>query len=216
MFAKLLVTFLSLQLICNIDRVNALIEDVIDVLHLGREVVKTISTTWNLAEQSGVTNDIELPFLKNKEKKIISRMAELTQEFRRAEITVTEGSFEVDAILIFPYSKGQETSDATVQGLEYYIRSNTKLELVIHEMIDLVSRVENIYERYEEYVTHDGIERDTLENFARGVIEDNNLSIKGMLTRIQSLLSGPSGSELRVLGNRGLLEMIAVDMMASF
>lgn len=84
-------------------------------------------------------------------------------------------------------------------------------------MIDLVSRVENIHERYEEYVLHyDDIERDTLENFARGVIEDSTLSVKGMLPRIQSLISGPSGSEFRALGNRGLLELIALDMKASY
>lgn len=103
-----------------------------------------------------------------------------------------------------------------MQGLEYYIRSNTKLELVIHEMIDLVSRIENIHSQYEEYVAHyDDIERDTLENFARGVIDDSALSVKGMLPRIQSLVGGPSGNEFRVLGNRGLLELIANDMKVS-
>lgn len=103
-----------------------------------------------------------------------------------------------------------------MQGLEYYIRSNTKLELVIHEMIDLVSRIENIHDQYDEYVAHyDQIERETLEKFARGVIEDSSLSVKGMLPRIQSLVGGPSGNEFRVLGNRGLLELIAVDMKAS-
>lgn len=103
-----------------------------------------------------------------------------------------------------------------MQGLEYYIRSNTKLELVIHEMIDLVSRVENFHDQYEEYVEHyDTVERSTLENFARGVIDDSPLSIKGMLPRIQSLVGGPSGNEFRVLGNRGLLELIASDMNVS-
>lgn len=103
-----------------------------------------------------------------------------------------------------------------MQGLEYYIRTNTKLELVIHEMIDLVSRIENIHDQYDEYVAHyDQIERETLEKFARGVIEDSSLSVKGMLPRIQSLVGGPSGNEFRVLGNRGLLELIAVDMKAS-
>lgn len=103
-----------------------------------------------------------------------------------------------------------------MQGLEYYIRSNTKLELVIHEMIDLVSRIENIHDQYDEYVAHyDQIERETLEKFARGVIEDSSLSVKGMLPRIQSLVGGPSGNEFRVLGNRGLLELIALDMKAS-
>lgn len=104
-----------------------------------------------------------------------------------------------------------------MQGLEYYIRSNTKLELIIHEVIDLVSRVENTHDRYEEYVKHyDDIERDTLESFARGVLEDSALSVKGMLPRIQSLISGPSGNEFRVLGNRGLLELIAIDMKVKF
>lgn len=103
-----------------------------------------------------------------------------------------------------------------MQGLEYYIRSNTKLELVIHEIIDLVSRVENIHDQYEEYVEHyDTVERSTLENFARGVIEDSPLSIKGMLPRIQGLFGGPTGNEFRVLGNRGLLELIANDMNVS-
>lgn len=112
--------------------------------------------------------------------------------------------------------KVQESSEVTMQGLEYYIRSNTKLELVIHEMIDLVSRIENIHDQYDEYVAHyDQIERETLEKFARGVIEDSSLSVKGMLPRIQSLVGGPSGNEFRVLGNRGLLELIALDMKAS-
>lgn len=103
-----------------------------------------------------------------------------------------------------------------MQGLEYYIRSNTKLELVIHEMIDLVSRIGNIHDQYEEYVVHyDDIERETLENFARGVIEDSALSVKGMLPRIQRLVGGPTGNEFRVLGNRGLLELMANDMKVS-
>ena len=69
--------------------VNALVEDVIDILHLGREVIKTISSTWELADQvGGISNDIDLPFLKRKEKKILSRMAELSQEFKNAEMQV--------------------------------------------------------------------------------------------------------------------------------
>lgn len=71
-----------------VERSEALIEDVIDVLYLGREVIKTISSTWELADQVGITNEIDLPFMQRKEKKIFSRMAELTQEFRNAELMV--------------------------------------------------------------------------------------------------------------------------------
>ena len=68
---------------------NALVEDVIDVLYLGREIIKTISASWELADQVGVTNEIDLPFMQRKEKKILSRMAEINQEFRNAEMMVT-------------------------------------------------------------------------------------------------------------------------------
>lgn len=78
----------TLLIIWQTANVNALVEDVIDVLYLSREVIKTISSTWELADQVGVTNEIELPFMKRKEKKILSRMAELSQEFRNTEMLV--------------------------------------------------------------------------------------------------------------------------------
>jgi hypothetical protein len=79
---------ITIALIYQTQNVNALVEDVIDVLHLGREVIKTISSSWELADQVGVTNDIDLPFMKRKEKKILSRMAELSLEFKNAEMQV--------------------------------------------------------------------------------------------------------------------------------
>lgn len=83
-------------------------------------------------------------------------------------------------------------------------------------MIDLVNRVENYHEQYEEYVEHyDTVERSTLENFAKSIVDDSPLSVKGMLPRIQRLVSGPGGNEFRVLGNRGLLELISADMNVS-
>lgn len=85
MWLKLFTICLIWQQFVN---VNALVEDVIDVLYLSREVIKTISSTWELADQVGVTNEIDLPFLKRKEKKILSRMAELSQEFRNTEMLV--------------------------------------------------------------------------------------------------------------------------------
>lgn len=85
---NLLLCYFCLLNVYNGVHVNALVEDVIDVLYLGREVIKTISSTWELADQVGVTSEIDLPFMQRKEKKIFSRMAELAQEFRNAEMMV--------------------------------------------------------------------------------------------------------------------------------
>lgn len=101
----------------------------------------------------------------------------------------------------------------TVQRLETYLRLNQKLEFSIHELVELVNAVESLNEQYQEYIDHqDTIERQTLESFARGLIEDSPSSVKGMLVRIRKILSGPSNSDLRALGNVGLLELIAQDM----
>lgn len=69
----------------NLNPADALVEDVIDVLHLAREVVKTIGGTWELVDQTGLGNQIDLPFLKRKEQKIILRMAELSGDIRSTE-----------------------------------------------------------------------------------------------------------------------------------
>lgn len=88
LFAKAQILLFMLIQTPNIARVDAIIEDVIDVLHLSREVIKTISSSWELADQVGMTNEIDLPFMQRKEKKIFSRMAEITQEFKNAEMMV--------------------------------------------------------------------------------------------------------------------------------
>lgn len=69
--------------------VNGLIEDIIDVLHLTREVVKSVAGAWEIVEQTQVANEIDLPFLKRKEQKIILRMAELSHEIRASEMMVS-------------------------------------------------------------------------------------------------------------------------------
>lgn len=97
------------------------------------------------------------------------------------------------------------------------MRINQKLEFSIHELVELVNSIENLHEQYQEYIDHqDTIERQTLESFARALIEDSRSSVKGLLARIQKILSGPSSSDLRALGNVGLLELIAQDMKVKF
>lgn len=80
--------YFTVCLIWQTVNVNALVEDVIDVLYLSREVIKTISSTWELADQVGVTNEIDLPFMKRKEKKILTRMVELSYEIKNTEMMV--------------------------------------------------------------------------------------------------------------------------------
>lgn len=104
----------------------------------------------------------------------------------------------------------------TQEGLEIYMKRNTKLELIVHELVDLISRIDIAFNRYNDYLEYrESLERLTLESFALRVIEDGSTSVKGIIPRIHGLVMGPSSADFRVLGNRGLLELIAEDLEVS-
>lgn len=89
-----LIAILSFTL-CPNNEANALIEDVIDILALTKEVVSAVAGTWKIVEQTKLGNDIDLPFLKRKEQKIIMRMAELSNEIKNTEMMVVVNRLDV-------------------------------------------------------------------------------------------------------------------------
>lgn len=90
MITKLiLIATFSIALHQNTNQVSAVIEDILDVLALTKEVIKAVAGTWEIVEQTKLGADIELPFLKRKEQKIIMRMVELSNEIRNTEMMVT-------------------------------------------------------------------------------------------------------------------------------
>lgn len=64
---------------------SALIEDVIDVIRLGKEVTSSVLETWHFVEQTNLVNEVEVPFLKQKQKKILNRMTDLSRQIALVE-----------------------------------------------------------------------------------------------------------------------------------
>lgn len=67
----------------------ALIEDVIDVIRLGKEVTSSVLETWQFVEQTNLVNEVEVPFMKQKQKKILNRMTDLSRQIALVEDKVT-------------------------------------------------------------------------------------------------------------------------------
>lgn len=63
---------------------NALVEDTIEVLKLGKDIVTALLQTWKLIEQTDV-GDVQLPVLKEKQMKILNRISELGRKIEIAE-----------------------------------------------------------------------------------------------------------------------------------
>lgn len=67
---------------------TAIVEDILDVIKLGKEVTSSLLETWEIIEQTHKGNEVDIPFYKIKEKKILSRMSELSRQIDVVESEV--------------------------------------------------------------------------------------------------------------------------------
>lgn len=81
---------------------DALVEDTIEVLKLGKEIVTGLLQTWKLIDQTDI-GDIQLPFLKEKQAKILSRISELGRKIDMVENQVSHFLCLVDFVDVVVY-----------------------------------------------------------------------------------------------------------------
>lgn len=68
---------------------EALLDDVIEVVKLGKDIVSTLLETWHLVEQTNVDGGVELPFPKNgKQRKILNKINEVSRQIKLFEDNV--------------------------------------------------------------------------------------------------------------------------------
>lgn len=66
----------------------ALIDDVVEIVKLGKDVASTLLETWHLVEQTNLGGGVELPFRKEKQKKILNRINEVSRKISSFEANV--------------------------------------------------------------------------------------------------------------------------------
>lgn len=89
-FLSVLVVFL---VISNAVNTNAVVDDVIEVLKLGKDVTVSLLEAWDFIEQTqGQDSEggVEIPFRKTKQKKILNRIAQVSREISHFELEVNE------------------------------------------------------------------------------------------------------------------------------
>lgn len=67
------------------SQTEALIDDVVEVLKLGKDIVSTLLETWNLVEQTNLGGGVDLPFRKEKQKKILNKINEVSRKISTFE-----------------------------------------------------------------------------------------------------------------------------------
>lgn len=64
---------------------NALIDDVVDIIHVAKELSSAVLKAWDIFEASPLSSDISLPISREKNKKILNRIKELSRQIDATE-----------------------------------------------------------------------------------------------------------------------------------
>lgn len=78
--------------ISMVDQSVALIgiDDAIEIIQLGKAITSSVLEVWDLVEQRNVGQGLDLPFRNQKQKKILSRVIDLSRKMDNVESTVSE------------------------------------------------------------------------------------------------------------------------------
>lgn len=96
----------------------------------------------------------------------------------------------------------------TVESIGNYVAANTKLELNLHELADLLNRIKTQEKVMRSFVSnYNDLERSTLQEFALWTTGPDTMAVQGLLDRIHVLVIG--SAELENFGNVGVLQMLA-------
>lgn len=172
---------------------NAVIEDVLDVLRLTKEIISSIAGTWSFVEQTPLKNEIDLPFMKRKEQKILLKITEVSRQIQLSENHIKNGA------------------SYTIDSIKEYMQNNNKLDLALHELMDLMNRIGAQAKMFHYYTVHrDEIEQSTWQTTAEWIISPNIGAVQGILNRIHLLVTG--SSDLKYFGKNSLLEMLQAQL----
>lgn len=111
----------------------------------------------------------------------------------------------------FLYTQTLKVASWTVESVTSFVGANTKLELKLHDLDDLLNRIQTQDDKMQSYVSnyHD-LERFTLEGFAHWIIAQDTMSVQGLLERIHLLATG--STDMENIGNVGVLQILADQM----
>ncbi|XP_021194433.3 uncharacterized protein LOC110379212 isoform X2 [Helicoverpa armigera] len=180
---------LVLLVLANTSR--ALVDEVLDVIKLGKEVGEEVLNSWDVfGKPFNATGGVDLPVVRRREREILARLAVVSRSIEKLELGVQK----VGAVALFLAKKGNKP---------------TRLELRLHEMSDLLNRVSWSNRQMREYVgLQEELERSTLQDFAEWCVSHDPGALPGLLERVHALVVPPHKNLL----GRGLLQLLIDDV----
>uniref|UniRef100_A0A1B6D7N1 Uncharacterized protein n=1 Tax=Clastoptera arizonana TaxID=38151 RepID=A0A1B6D7N1_9HEMI len=190
-------------------QVNCMVSlsDIGDVISFTHEVVSDVLKTWEVLSPIVQGPDrIDLPLLKDKEKRLLTRISDVSRKVDT-----------VDRHL-------QYVASATKLNLEQDIPTQVRTDIRLDALLELVSMIQSADKSFQEYINliqgKDNstvqLEQHTLENFAIYVVSHSPDSVQGILSRIHHYLSPDGSYTTKIFQHKGLFQLVIKALQVSF
>ncbi|XP_050675769.1 uncharacterized protein LOC126972772 isoform X2 [Leptidea sinapis] len=170
---------------------RAFVDEAVDVIRLSKEIGEEVLNSWDvLGRPFNSSSGVELPFIRRHERRVLARLGQVARAIERLEEKV-------------------EQNGAVARLLAGTGRRETRLELRLHELGDLLSRVAAAERQMRDYVRlQRELERSTLQDFAAWCVSHEPRALSGLLERVHALVRPPH----QYLLGRGILHLMLEDL----
>lgn len=86
----LLMTSIMLLVCHQPTPTSALIEDVLDIIHVVKEVTSGVLKAWDIVQSSPLAANIDFPLMREKQKKVLQRLKEVSRQIDQTEEQVSQ------------------------------------------------------------------------------------------------------------------------------
>ncbi|XP_026734290.1 uncharacterized protein LOC113498483 isoform X2 [Trichoplusia ni] len=181
-----------LVVLAFVNTSRALVDEVVDVLRLGKEIGEEVISSWDVfGKPFNATGGVDIPVFRRREREILARLALVSRSIEKLELGINK----IGEVTYF-LAKTRENKP-------------TRLELRMNEMSDLLNRVASSNRLMREYVgLQEELERSTLLDFAEGCVSHDHGALPGLLERIHALVVPPHKNLL----GRGILQLLNDDL----
>ncbi|XP_046965961.1 uncharacterized protein LOC124534258 isoform X1 [Vanessa cardui] len=170
---------------------HALVDEAVDVIRLGIDVGEEVLNSWDvISKPFNASGGVELPVIRRRERQVLARLAQVTRAINRLELNI-------------------DKNGAVLMLLAKHIGRGNSLELKLHEMSDLLSRVASADQKMREYTRNQReLERRTLEDFAEWCVSHDSSALPGLMERVYAIIVPP---HKHLLG-QSILQIILEDL----
>ncbi|XP_060662544.1 uncharacterized protein LOC132795698 isoform X1 [Drosophila nasuta] len=160
-------------LLLTVSPATALIEDVLDVLHVVKEVTTGVLKAWDIVQSSPLAANIEFPLMREKQRKVLQRLNEVSRQIDQSE--ETHSQYVAMAI----------------DSVNSFVGNNIQLSAKMNDISDTMNRISSRYQQMKSYEAFkDQLEMSTLIQFAEWTVTPNAHSVHHLMDRLHLTLLG--------------------------